>query len=119
MVEMTAACLLNSVATTFSRSEVELEDCSTADVEMTVMSNRSPDHIKRPMNAFMVWSKDRRKALAQDNPRMHNSELSKRLGSEWKALSESEKRPFIDKAKEIRDKHMEEHPGYRDHIART
>ncbi len=110
---MTAACLLNSVASTFSRGELELEDCSTADVEMTVMSNRSPDHIKRPMNAFMVWSKDRRKALAQDNPRMHNSELSKRLGSEWKALNDAEKRPFIDKAKEIRDRHMEEHPGYR------
>ena len=110
---MTAACLMNSVASTFSNGKIELEECSTADVEMTVMSNRSPDHIKRPMNAFMVWSKDRRKALAQDNPRMHNSELSKRLGTEWKALNDAEKRPFIDKAKEIRDRHMEEHPNYR------
>ena len=79
---------------------------------MTIMS-RSPDHIKRPMNAFMVWSKQRRKELAQENPRMHNSELSKRLGTEWKALSDAEKRPFIDEAKKIREQHMIDHPGYR------
>ena len=79
---------------------------------MTIMS-RSPDHIKRPMNAFMVWSKQRRKELAQENPRMHNSELSKRLGAEWKALNDAAKRPYIDEAKKIREQHMIDHPGYR------
>ena len=79
---------------------------------MTIMS-KSPDHIKRPMNAFMVWSKQRRKELAQENPRMHNSELSKRLGAEWKALSDADKRPYIDEAKKIREQHMIDHPGYR------
>ena len=44
---------------------------------------------------------------------MHNSELSKRLGTEWKALSDGEKRPFIDEAKKIREQHMIDHPGYR------
>lgn len=44
---------------------------------------------------------------------MHNSELSKRLGAEWKALNESDKRPYIDEAKKIREQHMIDHPGYR------
>ena len=55
----------------------------------------------------------KRRQIAQENPKMHNSEISKRLGSEWKTLTESQKRPFIDEAKRIRAKHMQDHPDYK------
>ncbi|RZC42876.1 HMG box domain containing protein [Asbolus verrucosus] len=73
----------------------------------------SAHHIKRPMNAFMVWSRIRRKHISNDYPRLHNSEISKLLGAEWKVLPEAEKRPFIDEAKRLRNQHMVDHPNYK------
>lgn len=69
--------------------------------------------IKRPMNPFMVWSSVERKKLAEKEPRLHNTELSKRLGRMWKTMTEHEKLPFRKEADKLKSKLMEEHPDYK------
>ncbi|XP_045470522.1 transcription factor Sox-3-like [Harmonia axyridis] len=65
------------------------------------------------MNAFMVWSRIRRRQITNEYPRLHNSEISKLLGAEWKLLGDAQKKPFIDEAKRLRSQHMLDHPNYK------
>ncbi|EFO16314.2 hypothetical protein LOAG_12193 [Loa loa] len=68
--------------------------------------------IKRPMNAFMVWSQMRRAQIASTDVKMHNSQISKELGAEWREMSAEEKAPYVKRAKELREELMRRHPNY-------
>ncbi|KAM4036975.1 uncharacterized protein ACNLHF_015793 isoform 1-T1 [Anomaloglossus baeobatrachus] len=69
--------------------------------------------VKRPMNAFMVWSSEERKRVSALHPKMHNSEISRRLGEVWRGLGEDERRPYREQAKRLRERHARDHPGYK------
>ncbi|NXK45425.1 SOX30 factor, partial [Chauna torquata] len=95
----------------------------TKNVHLTVLPSDSgmPDtpfskdksgHVKRPMNAFMVWARIHRPALAKANPTANNAEISVQLGLEWSKLTEEQKQPYYDEARKIKQRHREEFPGW-------
>ncbi|XP_019509517.1 PREDICTED: transcription factor SOX-30 [Hipposideros armiger] len=85
---------------------------SDAGIPDTPFSKDRNGHVKRPMNAFMVWARIHRPALAKANPAANNAEISVQLGLEWNKLSEEQKKPYYDEAQKIKEKHREEFPGW-------
>mmetsp|Transcript_16953 Transcript_16953/g.24138 ORF Transcript_16953/g.24138 Transcript_16953/m.24138 type:complete len:373 (+) Transcript_16953:101-1219(+) len=63
---------------------------------------------KRPMSAFLEYSKARRNYAIQMNPHVTRSkDISKVLGEMWRNASEEEKRPYVEKELKLRAEYNE------------
>nr|XP_039258888.1 protein capicua homolog [Styela clava] len=71
------------------------------------------DHIRRPMNAFMIFSKRHRALVHQYHPNQDNRTVSKILGEWWYALQPSEKREYHDLAFQVKEAHFKAHPDFK------
>ena len=70
-------------------------------------------HIKRPMNSFMVWSREKRCEILKKHPGINNAVVSKTLGAAWKSLSEEDKKPYVYEAQRLAEQHRDDHPEYK------
>lgn len=70
-------------------------------------------HIRRPMNAFMIFSKRHRALVHQKHPNSDNRTVSKILGEWWYSLGAQEKQKYQDLAHKVKEAHYKLHPDWK------
>lgn len=57
-------------------------------------AERDPDAPKRPMSAFLIYCRDRRKAFIEENPTITGRAIQTAIGKEWNSLSPEQRAPY-------------------------
>ncbi|OZC11080.1 hypothetical protein X798_01906 [Onchocerca flexuosa] len=113
----------------FEFEDEETFELDTIDESMSASSKKrkiqtmiSPDigdkktvrqHIRRPMNAFMIFSKRHRPLVHEKYPNRDNRTVSKILGEWWYALGPEEKQKYHDLATQVKEAHFRAHPDWK------
>ncbi|XP_050532472.1 putative transcription factor capicua isoform X5 [Daktulosphaira vitifoliae] len=74
---------------------------------------KAKDRIRRPMNAFMIFSKRHRALVHQRHPNQDNRTVSKILGEWWYALDPDKKQTYHKLASEVKEAHFKAHPEWK------
>ncbi|PKI63957.1 high mobility group B protein 7-like [Punica granatum] len=84
-----------------------------AKIERKVKKGKDPNMPKRPPTAFFLFMDDFRKAYKEENPDSKGvKEVAKQGGEKWKSMTDEEKKPYLDKAAELKaeyEKAVESH----------
>jgi len=58
---------------------------------------KDPNAPKMPINAFLFWTKENRNKVKEQHPDVEGKDVTKLCGKLWKALSEEDKKPYVEK----------------------
>jgi len=72
---------------------------------------RADGSILRPMNAFMLWAKERRAVMISQG--LSVSQVSQALSDQWRSLSEVDRSQFYKEAEHLKNLHKLQHPDYK------
>jgi len=78
-------------------------------------SNPAQDHVKRPMNSFILYRRDHNLITRLKHPEMTVQQISRHLGAQWHAEPQSVRDAYREKAFQEVKRHQEQHPDYQYH----
>ncbi|XP_075165463.1 protein pangolin, isoforms A/H/I/S-like [Haematobia irritans] len=75
-------------------------------------SEKKKPHIKKPLNAFMLYMKEMRAKVVAECTLKESAAINQILGRRWHELSREEQSKYYEKARQERQLHMELYPGW-------
>uniref|UniRef100_A0A7S3K3K5 HMG box domain-containing protein n=1 Tax=Aureoumbra lagunensis TaxID=44058 RepID=A0A7S3K3K5_9STRA len=76
-------------------------------------NRKDPNAPKRGASAFLLFANEKRKALKDANPTLHNTEISRMLGAIWKTADDTTKAPYVQAEAEARKEYGKAMEEYR------
>ncbi|CAB3383519.1 Hypothetical predicted protein [Cloeon dipterum] len=73
---------------------------------------RKKPHIKKPLNAFMLYMKEMRAKVVAECTLKESAAINQILGRRWHGLSRDEQAKYYEKARQERQLHMQLYPGW-------
>ncbi|CAI7677147.1 Non-histone chromosomal protein 6 [Penicillium manginii] len=78
---------------------------------------KDPNAPKRGLSAYMFFANDNRDKVREENPGITFGQVGKMLGDKWKALTETERKPYDAKAATDKKRYEEEKAKYQAQLA--
>lgn len=75
-------------------------------------AEKKKPHIKKPLNAFMLYMKEMRAKVVAECTLKESAAINQILGRRWHELSREEQSKYYEKARQERQLHMELYPGW-------
>ncbi|XP_055690332.1 protein pangolin, isoforms A/H/I/S isoform X3 [Lutzomyia longipalpis] len=75
-------------------------------------NEKKKPHIKKPLNAFMLYMKEMRAKVVAECTLKESAAINQILGRRWHSLSRDEQSKYYEKARQERQLHMELYPGW-------
>ncbi|PLN78934.1 non-histone chromosomal protein 6 [Aspergillus taichungensis] len=73
---------------------------------------KDPNAPKRGLSAYMFFANDNREKVREENPGITFGQVGKMLGDKWKNLSETQRKPYDEKAAADKKRYEEEKKIY-------
>ena len=73
---------------------------------------KDPNAPKRGLSSYMFFANERRPGLKAEQPDLGFGDLTKKIAEEWRALSDAEKKPYVDKANADKARYQKEKEAY-------
>ncbi|XP_063339018.1 transcription factor 7-like 2 isoform X14 [Pelmatolapia mariae] len=95
-----------------SHSDISSLDSSKQTDGKKVEEKKKEVHIKKPLNAFMLYMKEMRAKVVAECTLKESAAINQILGRRWHALSREEQAKYYELARKERQLHMQLYPGW-------